>query len=218
MAVLWQEIETPWQLTLELAWESFKKSSLPIAAIITDTDGNIVCTGRNQIFEQTMKNRKMAHAEMNALMNLPYDEHPNIRKYTMYTTTEPCPMCMGSIVMSDLRKVRIAMADPWAGAVKICENLPYIASKGIDISFVGGVVEKLVIVLAAYRELELSKGKINPVAERLKQHQPEMFALGESLFNKNTLRECADKNFALCRVLEVITTSEIWGNSNGNKK
>jgi len=152
----------------------------------------------------------MAHAEINALMNLPYDEHSEIRKYTMYTTTEPCPMCMGSIVMSDLRKVRIAMADPWAGAVKMCENLPYVASKGIDISFVGGVVEKLVAVLAAYRELELSKGKLNPVAERLKQHQSQMFALGESLFSENILRECAGNGFNFEAVVDIITTSNAW--------
>jgi len=151
MTALWEDIETPWQLTLELAWESFKNNSLPIAAIIVNTEGDVVTTERNQMFEQTIKNRKMAHAEMNALMNLPYDEHPEIRKYTMYTTTEPCPMCMGSIVMSDLRKVQIAMADPWAGAADMCQRLPYIASKNIRISFVGGVVEKLLVILAAYK-------------------------------------------------------------------
>ena len=208
--ISWRDIEAPWRLTLELAWESFKNNSLPIAAIIIDTNGNVVTTGRNQMFEQTMKNKKMAHAEMNALMNLPYDEHPDIRKYTMYTTTEPCPMCMGSIVMSDLRKVQIAMADPWAGAAKMCEHLPYIASKKIDISFVGGAVEKLVVVLAAYKELDLSKGNLNPVAERLKQHQPQMFSLGESLFANNTLHEYANKNFDFESVFDVITTSMIW--------
>ena len=109
MRTSWENIETPWQLTLELAWESFKNGSLPIAALIVNLEGDVITTGRNQMFEQTIKNRKMAHAEMNALMSLPYEEHPEIRKYTMYTTTEPCPMCMGSIVMSDLRKVKIAL-------------------------------------------------------------------------------------------------------------
>lgn len=200
----WEDIETPWQLTLEMAWESFKNNSLPIAAIIINTEGNVVTTGRNRMFEHTVKNKKMAHAEMNALMNLPYDEHPEIRKYTMYTTTEPCPMCMGSIVMSDLRKVRIAMADPWAGAADICQKLPYIVSKNINISYVGGAVEKLVSVLAAYKELELSNGKLNPVAERLKQHQARSFSLAESLFSENALRKYAGDNISFCNVFDII--------------
>ena len=210
MRELWENIETPWQLTLELAWESFKRKSLPIAALIIDVDGNVIATGRNQMFEQAIKNRKMAHAEMSALMNLLYDEHPEIRKYTMYTTTEPCPMCMGSIVMSYLRKVKIAMADPWAGASNMCRQLPYIASKNIDVSFVGGMVEKLVVVLAAYRELELSDGKINRVAEQLKQHQPRMFSLGESLFLDGFLRKYANKDFDFHNAFDIISSSKMW--------
>lgn len=202
----WESIEAPWRHTLELAWESFKKNSLPIAAVIINTEGRIITSGRNQMFEKTIKNRKMAHAEMGALMNLSYDEHPEIRKYTMYTTTEPCPMCMGSIVMSDLRKLRIAMADPWAGAVSMCE-LPYIASKKIDISFVGGVVEKLVIVMSAYRELEMSKGNLNPVAERFKQHYPIEFSLGEDLFSKGILRDYAEKDFIFLKAYDSIMSA-----------
>ena len=210
MNELWKSIETPWQITLELAWESFKKDSLPIAALIADTAGNIVSTGRNELFEQTIKNRKMAHAEMNAMMNLSYDEHPEIRKYTLYTTTEPCPMCMGSIVMTDLRKVKVAMADPWAGATEMCEKLPYVASKNIDISFVGGAVEKLTAVLAAYRELELADGKPNPIGDKLKQRQPQMFALGEELFGGSVLREYAKKDFGFSSAFEAITSSKMW--------
>lgn len=199
----WENIELPWRLTLELAWDSFKNNSLPIAALIVDTEGKVISIGRNQIFEKTFKNRKIAHAEMLALMDLHYDDHPEIRKYTMYATTEPCPMCMGSIVMSDLRKLRIAMADPWAGAVNMCQ-LPYIASKKMDISFVGGAVEKLITVMAAYKELELSKETLNPVAERLKQHKPHEFSIGEGLFSKGILRNYAENDSNFQKAFDII--------------
>ncbi|MCL2364652.1 MAG: nucleoside deaminase [Defluviitaleaceae bacterium] len=206
MKTSFNEIDKHWQSTLELAWESFKNNSLPIAAIIIDTNGNIISTGRNQIHEDTMKNRKMAHAEMIALMNLSYDDHPQIRQYTLYTTMEPCPMCMGSIVMSDIRKVRIAMADPWAGATNMCA-LPYVASKKIDVSFEGGEVEKWVAVLTIYRELELSSGNSNPIIERLKQHHPHTFSLVEELYAKRVLRECADKDIVFCDMFDIICIS-----------
>ena len=206
MKISYNEIDTYWQSTLALAWESFKNNSLPIAAIIVDIHGNIVSSGRNQMHENTMKNRKLAHAEMNALLNLAYDDHPNIRQYILYATTEPCPMCMGSIVMSDIRKVRIAMADPWAGALEICQ-LPYIAAKKIDIAFVGGAVEVLVAVLTIYRELELANGSGNPILERLKQHHPHVFSFTELLYAKHVLREYALKDYPLQKVMDVITMS-----------
>jgi len=206
MKISYNEVDTYWQSTLDLAWDSFKNNSLPIAAIIVDTNGDIISTGRNQMYENTIKNRKLAHAEMNALLNLSYDDHPQIRQYTLYATTEPCPMCMGSIVMSDIRKVRIAMADPWAGALDICQ-LPYIAAKKMDIAFLGGVVEALVAVLTIYRELELANGSDNPILERLKQHHPHVFSFTELLYAKRVLRECASKDYSLHDVVDVIATS-----------
>ncbi|MCL2187164.1 MAG: nucleoside deaminase [Defluviitaleaceae bacterium] len=199
------QLPTPWQLTFDLAWESFKQKSLPIAAVIADTAGNIVSTGRNQIFEKTFTNRKMAHAEMLALINLEYEAHPDIRQYTMYTTTEPCPMCMGTIVMSDVRKVRIAMADPWAGATDMCKHLPYVASKNTDIIFEGGTAEAITAILAAHMELEIDNGApLNPVAARLKEHQPKAFAVGEKLYAQGTLRTLADKGCGFSAAFEAI--------------
>ena len=189
---MWGHLEKTWQLTLELAWESFKNGSLPIAAIIVDVEGNVVSAGRNQILEERFKNRKMAHAEMDALMNLDYDAHPEIRKYTMYTTLEPCPMCMGSIVMSDVRKLRIATRDPWAGAVNMCQ-LPYIADKNMDIAFESGVMPKILTVLYLYRLWEGYGTSADKFLERLSEHFPEETAFAQMLLAENILRNFAEK-------------------------
>ena len=44
-------------------------------------------------------------------------------------------MCMGMIVMADIRHVQIAAVDPWAGAVDICRTNRYIAEKHIEVRF-----------------------------------------------------------------------------------
>ena len=188
---MWNNLEKPWQLAIELAWESFRNDSLPIAAVIVGVDGNAVSIGRNQILEERFKNRNMAHGEMDALMNLDYDAHPEIRKYTMYTTLEPCPMCMGSIVMSDVRKLRIATRDPWAGAVEMC-RLPYIAEKNIDITFESGMMPKILTVIYLYRLWEGYGTNAGNFLKRLSEHFPAETAFARKLLAENILRDFAE--------------------------
>lgn len=46
---MWQDLERPWQVAFEMAWESYKNGTIPIGAVITDVEGNIVSKGRNRI-------------------------------------------------------------------------------------------------------------------------------------------------------------------------
>ncbi|MCL2415622.1 MAG: nucleoside deaminase [Defluviitaleaceae bacterium] len=207
----WNNIEKPWQIALELAWESFKCGSIPIAAVITDISGNIISTGRNKIFENdqnSAKNRKMRHAEMNSLYILDYDKHPDIRKYIMYTTIEPCPMCMGSIVMSDIRNVKIGAADPWAGAAEICK-LPYIADKNMNISFAGGIVENMALILLLYHEANPSNYRKNFVFEAFGKRYPKQAALAEKLSAQNALGDFAENNTDFRQVFDYIVNFAI---------
>jgi len=189
--VIWNDLEKPWKLAMELAWESFKSGSLPIAAVIVDLDENVVAIGRNRILEPHFKNRKMAHAEMTALMDLDHNKHPEIPKYTMYATLEPCPMCMGTIVMSDVRKLRIASRDPWAGAVGICE-FPYIASKNMDIIFEDSDMSKIITVVYLYRLLEGYRTNAVNFMKSLAKHFPIEIEFAQKLLSENVLRDFAD--------------------------
>ena len=190
---MWNDVDKFWRTTTELAWESFKKGSLPIAAIIVDTNGQVVSEGRNKILEKHNINRKMLHAEMNALMDLDYDAHPEIRKYTMYTTLEPCPMCMGSIVMSDIRKLRIAAKDPWAGAVEICK-LPYIADKNMDISFEIGPMSNILTVIYLYRLWEGYGTNAKNFLKSKSDYFPNETVLAQELLSQNILRKFAEED------------------------
>ena len=188
---MWDDLEKPWQIALKLAWQSFKSGSLPIAAVIVDGEGNIVATGRNRITENHFKNRNMAHAEMDALMNLESDYHSDMRNYIMYTTLEPCPMCMGTIVMGDIRILRIATRDPWAGAVDICK-LPYIADKNLCITFVDDTISTIYRVLYLYRLWEGYGTSGDRFLVRLKEHFPAETAFAQELLAEKILRKHAD--------------------------
>lgn len=132
---MWMELNNIWQETFSLAWESFKRNTIPIGAVIVNEDGNIISRGRNRIFDDFSNNplagSNMAHAEMTAMINLKEKEHPNIKKYTLYTTMEPCPMCFGTMVMMGIRNLRYAARDGFAGAAELNYNMDYIKSKKI---------------------------------------------------------------------------------------
>lgn len=84
--------------------------SVPIGAALADEDGNVIAQGRSMQFEKQGTHgqvvwSKLSHAELNALLQVSAHDHPNIRSYTLYTTMEPCPLCTGALVMSNVRNV-----------------------------------------------------------------------------------------------------------------
>lgn len=46
-----------------------------------------------------------AHAEINAIRQLPSSYFGKAASLTLYSTCEPCPMCMGAIVFAGIRRV-----------------------------------------------------------------------------------------------------------------
>ncbi len=176
-----------WDLCLDLCLEAINAGSLGISAVIADPDGEVVAKGRNQLFDDAdscnmIRNTVVSHAEINALANLP-QEYRASKDLTIYTTVEPCPMCIGALSMSRIRRVVIGSADDHAGATRLIEKDPYLKSKGFQISFIDGEYERLFFVLHTYslvvnRGLPLAHRFFEAVAGR---YQTELSSLRELL-------------------------------------
>jgi len=114
----WSYLPEPWQVAFEEAWTSFVVGSAGVGAVVTDGCGVIVTTGRSRVFDEPdgmspLAGTWMAHAEMNALAQLPRSARDG---HTLYTTFEPCVMCAATIRIYRMPKVAYAAADPvWDG-------------------------------------------------------------------------------------------------------
>lgn len=87
---------------IELSIENVKNGGGPFAAIIAK-DGEIIATGVNRV---TASCDPTAHAEVSAIRAATAKLKTfNLSGYEIYTSCEPCPMCLGAIYWARLSKI-----------------------------------------------------------------------------------------------------------------
>ena len=98
------------QQALQEAELAYQEGERPIGAVIVH-EGRVIGRGRAQ---HRRRKSEIAHAEMNALLQAEqYIQAHTHGDCVLYTTVEPCVMCLGAIVMSDIDHIVYALADHW---------------------------------------------------------------------------------------------------------
>lgn len=118
---------------MELAKENAKKGIKnneggPFGAVITDKKGNIIANGNNKVLKN---NDPTAHAEITAIREAckklnTYD----LSEYILYTSCEPCPMCLSAIIWSNIKKVYYGCTKKDAGEIGFRDDMIYEYLKG----------------------------------------------------------------------------------------
>ncbi len=94
--------ETWTQQAIQLAIDSVAKGGGPFGAIIVK-DSTIIGRGNNQV---TLNNDPTAHAEIIAIRDACKTIHNfNLDGCTLYTSCEPCPMCLSAIYWARINRV-----------------------------------------------------------------------------------------------------------------
>ena len=199
---MWCDLTKEWQRAFEEAWISFKGGSIPIGAIITDQDGNVLMTGRNESGEGRYPNHRVAHAEASCVRNLDIEKYPNLSEYHLYTTMEPCPMCMGTLVMGGIRKVHVAAKDRYCGALHYVEDDPYIKGKGMQIYLEEGEMEAVQLTQQTYHGLCNDNGQLNKVTKAFQQDCPKATLLAQKLYEERYLHKCLENNMPYSQVYD----------------
>ena len=95
----------------------------PFGAVIVDENGNIIGEGTNRV---TSTNDPTAHAEMVAIRNACANvAHFSLEGATIYTSCEPCPMCLAAIYWARIDKIVYANSREDAAAIGFDDQLIY---------------------------------------------------------------------------------------------
>lgn len=100
----------------------------PFGAVIVDSNNNIIANGNNQVLKN---NDPTAHAEIVAIRNAckklnTYD----LSGCTLYTSCEPCPMCLSAIIWANIKTVYYGCTKQDAGDIGFRDDIIYEYLKG----------------------------------------------------------------------------------------
>ena len=201
---MWKDISAPWRAAFEEAWEAFCSGSVPIGAALCDSNGTLLMHDRNRSNEKTTVNRRISHAEANLLKRLD-TSIGDLYSLTLYTTMEPCPMCMGTAVMAGIRHLRAASRDPYCGMVHLADTEPYYSEKHLDYTFEGGELEIVQLTIQSYRELKYVESGASPkVLEKFEAYLPQAVTISRKLYTDKMLDELAETGTAASEVFDLI--------------
>lgn len=95
----------------------------PFGAIIVDKNNNIISIGNNKVL---LNNDPTAHAEIVAIRETckklnTYD----LSECVLYTSCEPCPMCLSAIIWANIKKVYFGCTKKDANDIGFRDDIIY---------------------------------------------------------------------------------------------
>jgi len=94
----------------------------PIGAVIV-IDGTIIAHGRAT---HQQSRSQVRHAELNAILAGDERLWTDYKRAILFTTVEPCPMCLGAAVMADIPHIIFALPDAVVHSAHTVETNPYV--------------------------------------------------------------------------------------------
>lgn len=197
----WNSLPKQWQWCIEEAWISYCKGSLPIGAVITNEGGELIARGRNRIYEdgiyeddgdhQILRGNRLAHAEMNALLKVDW-KVVDPKKCILYTTTEPCPLCIGAVRLTRIRTVFYASRDTGAGSAYGKESLftanEFMRRARIRVTEPENPdMETILTAMLVEITLQGKEKNMSLLVEKVAEGHPRGANLGQYLFNTGQL-------------------------------
>ncbi len=127
------------EYALELAKKAALEDEVPVGAIITDIQGNIIGQGYNQIRRLS---DPTAHAEIIAIKDATkFIKNERLTNCYLYVTLEPCTMCAGAIALARLSRVYFGASDEKTGALEHGTRFFHHPSCHHKIDVYGGIEE-----------------------------------------------------------------------------
>ena len=107
-----------------------EKEGGPFGAVIIDKQGKIIATGNNQVLSSK---DPTAHAEITAIRKACEELNTyDLSDYILYTSCEPCPMCLSAIIWANIKEVYYGCTKEDAAEIGFRDEAIYDFIKGKD--------------------------------------------------------------------------------------
>jgi len=94
---------------IEIAQQARDNGNHPFGALLVDENGQILIEAENTV---VTGNDSTGHAEANLMRKASAEYDPEfLANCSVYTSTEPCPMCCGAIFWSNVRRVVYGLSE-----------------------------------------------------------------------------------------------------------
>ena len=110
------------RMAIELSKESVARGGGPFGAVIV-RDGKLIARGANRV---TLNNDPTAHAEVVAIRNACRELQTfDLSGCTVYTSCEPCPMCLSALYWAGVSRICYANTKRDAAAIDFDDSFIY---------------------------------------------------------------------------------------------
>ncbi len=106
----------------------------PFGAVIVDQEGKIISKGNNKVISSK---DPTAHAEILAIREASKKLNTyDLSECTLYTSCEPCPMCLSAIIWANIKNVYYACNRKDAASIGFRDDMIYEYLKGENQSLI----------------------------------------------------------------------------------
>jgi tRNA(Arg) A34 adenosine deaminase TadA len=126
------------RIALQEAELATQEGNAPFACVVVDNNGSVVLREHDRVRELM---DPTAHGEVNAIRKLCRQFNTlYLNKYTFYTTSEPCPTCLTSMIKARIPKVYYGAKTEQTASLPISAEFLASQSYKHPISVVGGIL------------------------------------------------------------------------------
>ena len=111
-------------LSCILALEAVSAGNFGVGCILINESGDVILAGHNEVFTPYFRSDR--HAEMVVIdaYEDSFQDTPTMKGHVLYTSLEPCPMCLARLIMSGIPTVLYAALDSHGGMVQKVREFP----------------------------------------------------------------------------------------------
>jgi tRNA(Arg) A34 adenosine deaminase TadA len=126
------------KVALEEAKIAVSEGNAPFACVVVDSEGSIILREHDRVKELT---DPTAHGEVNAIRKMCKQLNTlSLKDYIFYTTSEPCPTCLTSMIKAKVSAVYYGAKTEESASLPI--SAEFLASKSLKypITVTGGIL------------------------------------------------------------------------------